>query len=226
MPAAAPTSVIVYRARNLVNGHSYIGFTTKGLAKRESQHRRDGRLGYLRCARFSSALKKYGDENFVFEVMYDFDGDEELAKLYEIEAIEKYRPEYNLSRGGDGGSLAEETKQRISASNLGKSRNLGVPKSEETRRRMSIAMTGVPHLKARGVKRDPAVVARQRVQQKGHPNNFKGFPVVCVTTGQTFVNAKEAEKFFGLPKGDVSAVLNGRKTAVRGLVFERVEERK
>lgn len=216
MQVAAPTSAIVYRARNLVNGHSYIGFTTKGLVKRESQHRRDGRLGYLRCARFSRALKKYGDENFVFEVMYDFNGDEDFAKLYEIEAIEKYRPEYNLSRGGDGGSLAEETKQRISAGNLGKSRNAGVKKSTETRSRMSAAMTGVKHVKTD--KLLTSVLANLHKAREACK-----IPVICLDDGRIFPGAVDAEKFYGLPKGKVCLVTTGQRKHTKGMHFARYE---
>lgn len=36
MSAAQPIAAMVYQARNVVNGHRYIGFTTRTLAKREN----------------------------------------------------------------------------------------------------------------------------------------------------------------------------------------------
>lgn len=115
---AADRAVIVYRAVNAVNGHSYIGFTTQGLSRRVQGHRRLAAAGG--SYRFSAAIRKYGIENIKFEIMADFDGDEELAKAYECEAIAAYKPEYNLTYGGDGGTLAEESRKKIGDANRGR----------------------------------------------------------------------------------------------------------
>lgn len=111
-------TAIVYKATNVVNGHTYIGFTTQGLATRRSDHHRSARRGegWL----IHAAIRKHGFENFNFEVMGDFGDDEELAKIYEIEAIAKYRPEYNISRGGDGGTVHPDTARKISEANKGR----------------------------------------------------------------------------------------------------------
>lgn len=116
--AVKEPKIIVYRARNLVNGHAYIGFTTKGLAHREKRHRESANSQHGGF-RFHRAIRKYGHENFVFEVLMDFLDDEELAKVYEWEVISKYKPEYNISAGGDGGSVHPDTARKISAANKG-----------------------------------------------------------------------------------------------------------
>lgn len=163
-------TAIVYQVTNLVNGHRYIGFTTQGLERRKAQHLKSAR-GQQPKYRFQHAMAKYGEDNFVFAVLADFQGDEELAKAYECEAIAAYKPEYNLSYGGDGGRLSDETRAKISAAHMGRpGTHKGKKFSEETRRRMSEAMKGRPHMAARGVKRDPAVVERIRQKIKGHPN--------------------------------------------------------
>jgi len=69
---------------------------------------------------FHAAMRKYGQENFTFSVLGDFDGDEDLAKLHEVEAIAKYRPEYNISYGGDGHHVALESRKKIGDANRGK----------------------------------------------------------------------------------------------------------
>jgi group I intron endonuclease len=138
---AAPINAIVYQATNRLNGHRYIGFTTQGLEKRRGQHLKDAR-GKRRVMRFQRALLKYGPENFEFAVMADFQDDEELAKAYECEAIAAYKPEYNLTYGGEGGTLDAETRAKISAGNLGKSRGAGVAKSAEHRQRIGDAHRG------------------------------------------------------------------------------------
>lgn len=111
--------VVVYRARNLVNGKSYIGYTGRGLKKREKQHRYTAN-GTGEPYLLHQAIRKYGQENFVFEVVMDFEGDEELAKVFEWEAISKWKPEYNLSYGGEGGTLPESTRKKIGDANRGR----------------------------------------------------------------------------------------------------------
>ena len=146
--------VIAYRARNLVNGHSYIGYTARGLKVRKNQHLWVARKGGGH--HFHRALRKYGEENFVFEVLGDFGDDEDLAKIYEIEAIAKYRPEYNLSYGGEGGTMHESTRKKIAEANSRRvitdeiRKNIGdaqrgTKRSTETRAKMRAAQLGRKH---------------------------------------------------------------------------------
>ena len=108
---------LVYQARNLVNGKRYIGFTSRPFELRANQHRSDAKQGKGHL--FHKAIRKYGPENFVFGLLADFDGDQDLAKLYEFEAIAKYQPEYNLREGGQGGgSMPDSTRKKISEAQL------------------------------------------------------------------------------------------------------------
>lgn len=174
MSTIAPITAIVYQATNRLNGHRYIGFTTQGLEKRRGQHLKDAK-SKNKVFRFHRALNKYGPENFVFEVMVDFQGDEDLAKVYEIEAIAAYKPEYNLSYGGEGGRLPEETRAKISAAHMGREGTwLGKKFSEEHRRRIGDVRRGKPNLAARGRKLDPDKVERRRQNQMGHAPTWTG----------------------------------------------------
>lgn len=144
MPRSKPKiEVIAYRVTNKVDGKFYIGITSRGLAARERQHRRTADRGqgfYLHLA-----IRKHGQENFVFEQIADFDGDRELAKCYEIEAIAKYKPAYNMTIGGDGkaGPLSPESLVRFRAKRAGiPSYRKGVPLSEEHKRRISESNKG------------------------------------------------------------------------------------
>ncbi len=170
---AGTVNAIVYQATNKVNGHRYIGFTTRGLAAREAQHRKDARskkAGF----RFHHAIRKYGQENFVFEVLFDFLDDEELAKVYEWEAIAKYKPEYNLTAGGDGGSMHPETRAKISAATMGRpGTHTGKHFSEETKHKLSEVQKGRPSkLKGRIVSED--VRRKMSAGQLGHRGWNKG----------------------------------------------------
>lgn len=194
---AADRAVIVYRAVNVVNGHSYIGFTTQGLSRRVQNHRRVAGVGG--GWKLHAAMRKYGVDSIKFETIFDFGGDEELAKAYEIEAIAKYRPEYNLSHGGDGGTVHPDTAKKISAANKGrpsvfkgkkftpealekfretKVRNgkphgrLGKTFSVETREKMSASHRGVPSA-MKGKTYPPEVHARMKeAAQKRKPRSY------------------------------------------------------
>lgn len=152
--SAVTNQAIVYQATNKVNGKRYIGYTARGLTRRRYQHLWDARKGAGHY--FHRAIAKYGPENFVFEVLADFDGDEELAKLYEYEAIAAYKPEYNLSYGGEGGSLHESSRKKIGAANSRRvvtdemRKNIGdaqrgKKRSAETRAKMRAAQLGKKH---------------------------------------------------------------------------------
>lgn len=168
MSAVQPINAIVYQARNLVNGHRYIGFTTQGLPVRSGQHLKDAR-GTRRQTRFCHAIRKYGAENFVFEIMGDFDDDEDLAKMYECEAIEAYKPEYNLSYGGEGGRLSEETRAKISAAHMGREGTwLGKKFGEEHRRKIALASASRTYPHRRGVPRPADIRAKISASNMGH----------------------------------------------------------
>ena len=143
MVAAVTNEVVAYRARNLVNGKSYIGVTKQGLRRREMQHRQAAERGGK--WRLHRAIKKYGQDKFVFEVIADFDGDYDLALVYEVEAIAKYKPEYNMSAGGEGkaGPLRPESLISFRAKRAGvPSYRKGIPLSEEHKARLSAANKG------------------------------------------------------------------------------------
>ncbi len=172
MSRSAPINAVVYQATNSLNGHRYIGLTIQGLAAREREHRKLARRptgGY----HFHSAMRKYGEDNFVFSLMGEFGDDEELAKLYEREAIEAYKPEYNLSRGGEGGSMPAITRQRISASNKGRvGPMLGRKFTEEHKAKIRANTKGVPHLSVRGV---PFTEERRRKISEAATDRVTGF---------------------------------------------------
>lgn len=94
--------IIIYMATNKVNGKKYIGKTIRGLKKRKSQHLRDVRNGSQ--SHFHRAIRFYGEDVFVWEVIYVGSSDEEILQK-EIEFIsihDTYNNGYNLTKGGEG----------------------------------------------------------------------------------------------------------------------------
>ena len=94
---------VVYKITNRVNGKSYIGITTRTLDERFNEHcTADSYIG--------RAIRKYGENNFIKQVIDYADNHQELIEL-EIEYIKHYdsfKNGYNLTIGGDGVIYTED----------------------------------------------------------------------------------------------------------------------
>lgn len=94
----------IYKATDNTNGMSYIGQTVQ-FRKRKMEHER--------CRKeddciFHRAIEKHGKENFIWEIIDQTNSKENantLEKFY-IEKYNTYKPNgYNMTKGGDGGSM-------------------------------------------------------------------------------------------------------------------------
>ncbi len=152
---------VIYKATNLVNGKMYIG-KSKNFDERKKSHRRDTKNGDQ--VYFHRALRKYGTENFDWQVIDQAETDQELddKEKYWVQFYKSFDPQfgYNLTKGGDGGSPNEETRRKIGTANKGKIRsievkeklsvshrgcrnnNYGKSPSYSTRKKLSLALLG------------------------------------------------------------------------------------
>ena len=96
----------IYQITNKINGHRYIG---QHMYEDESNPMGKYKGSGLNLRR---AYKKYGIENFETEILYKRVRDKATIDAMEIWAIEKYKPEYNIAKGGTGG----DTYSRLSNS--------------------------------------------------------------------------------------------------------------
>lgn len=106
----------IYKIKNKIDNKTYIGQTTQDLESRWRNHRKNS----SKCRYLKSAFKKYGVENFDFQlVCITFDN--QLDDM-EIKYIEQYKclvPNgYNIRLGGNSGKHHEETKRKIAATLL------------------------------------------------------------------------------------------------------------
>lgn len=103
---------IVYKVTNIVNGKMYIGRTTQGLYKRKWSH--ESRARNYKNTTFYKAIRKYGENNFVWEIIEECN-DKDTLNAREIHYIEQYdsfgRSGYNETIGGEGVEGYKHTKE-------------------------------------------------------------------------------------------------------------------
>lgn len=147
------------------SGKSYIGYTSN-YEQRCVAHQRPHNM----CRAFAAAIKKYGWDNFLHEVLYDNLTASEATRR-EKQSINEYGTMvpfgYNLTAGGDGGKLCELSRARLSAALRGRI------VSDETKVRMSIAHMG----KHTGPKSDSHRQKLAEVLRRVKPNGerLKGY---------------------------------------------------
>lgn len=133
---------IIYLVTNIVNGKRYVGQTYQGFNKRKSDHV---------CAAFNTnniaynyyfhrAIRKYGIDAFVWEVIYENILIEDL-NMYEKFYIALYSTfgefGYNETTGGENGKIySKSVREKMSKSNRGRHH------SEETKKKISIIKSG------------------------------------------------------------------------------------
>ena len=91
----------IYKITNQINQKSYIGLTTQAYDERWKQHIRS--IGTNNEYAIHKAFKKYGIENFSFEIIEECDNSllAEKEKFW-IKQFNTFLNGYNLTRGGEG----------------------------------------------------------------------------------------------------------------------------
>jgi len=116
----------IYKATNKVNNNCYVGFDCNW-PYRKTAHKSAVKRGSNLV--FHNAIRKYGFENFEWEILEESDNKDYLLKEREEFYIRKYNSHYingtgyNMTFGGEatfGWIPSEETKRKISESNMGK----------------------------------------------------------------------------------------------------------
>jgi group I intron endonuclease len=107
-------NLVIYAIINKVNGKMYIGQSRQGLARRKGEHVHRFNLGE-RDHKLYLAMRKYGLENFKFEILCNALS---AAYLDELEALfvvrfDSFNNGYNMTCGGD--SVSDETRAKLSA---------------------------------------------------------------------------------------------------------------
>jgi group I intron endonuclease len=149
--------MLIYKATNLINKKFYIGYTTTTLEERQKDHFKRAKNKKIN-RHFQNAIRKYGKENFKWEIMnfsplfeiYNEDFKNKTSFAIEIlKKLEKHyiislnamKLGYNKTNGGDGThgySPTKEHRNKISKSTKGRKN------TKEHNKKISQAKKGVP----------------------------------------------------------------------------------
>lgn len=150
--------MIIYKVTNAVNGKVYIGQTTQTLEKRWKNHLHD--MKYNTNNKFYNAIKKYGCESFIKEVIEEnIQSEEKLSnrEKYWIKYYNSYKEGYNSTIGGEISPMKyKEIREKVSKSmkgrkftkehreklKLAQKGRKGTPHTEEHKKYMSQLMKG------------------------------------------------------------------------------------
>ena len=136
---------IIYMAKNLINGKSYIGQTTRKLRERIIHHYSCSKY---RNYHFSRALRKYNKRDWQWSILYDNIPHGQLSnmEIWCIAIYDTYDNGYNSTHGGEESPMKNpETRRKLSMANKGKTTWMkGKKHTDEAKRKMSESKKGKP----------------------------------------------------------------------------------
>lgn len=208
---------IIYKYTSPIN-KVYIGQTINE-EKRRKCFLRDGRYtkseGHISKSKIDSARKKYGPENFKYEILFEFICDDskilkrtldDLEKFY-IKKYDSINKGYNIMEGGSGGSwnrgltgiYSKETiaKMSLSAKNRPKI-------SKETRKKLSSSHKG----------QKPTEYQIERARQVNIGNKYGCHKVKYVSNdGDTIIfnSKKELAQYFNVSDSSIYRYIRGER---------------
>lgn len=213
----------IYMYENKINHKKYIGQTNQ---TQNDRARKKGK-GYEGCPRFWEAIKKYGWDNFEYNILKENLSLEE-ANYWEEYYIAYYHtwiddPKcwgYNLQKGGNNHEIAEETKQKISQTLKEKH----LTHTEEWKKEKSEAMKGENnHFYGKKHSEETRKKMSENHANVKGGNSPSAKKVKCVETGEIFPSAREAAEFAKVCKSSITNCTSGLSKTAGGYHWEKVE---
>lgn len=206
--------MLIYKATNNINGKVYIGQTHKTLEERKMRHKHDSQK---MDTYFYRAIRKYGWENFSWEVIEDNITTEEELNEKEKYYIKKYdsfdnkEKGYNTTSGGERDySLTSEERKKRSLRVSGKNNPmynkpgtwLGRHFSETHKKNLSKSLKGKPHYS----------------QQKD--NHYNAKQIINLSTGEIFGSIISASEKYNICRDALSNCLNKKTKTCCGCKWD------
>jgi group I intron endonuclease len=142
---------IIYKITNSLTNKCYIGYTSKTVNTRWSQHIHRSFKKNLNC-KFDNALRKYDVTNWNIEVLEEnlSVAESKEKEMYYIQLFDSYNNGYNSTLGGDGNTgivMSAESNQKRSNALKGKQKNYdrmhGKTHKEESKLKISQSHRGM-----------------------------------------------------------------------------------
>ena len=223
----------IYKITNQISKKCYIGETKKSNPYlRWNEHKRKIDQG-IGCPALQDAVKKYGIENFTFEVLIIcFDED---RYRFEIEYIKKYNSiapnGYNLTKGGEGGGFygkkhSQETIERIRITSKQKyidnpelkqqmsERQKIIMSSEENRNKVKNGLVNSNIFLTLKKEKGKSGFAKIKVIQYDLYNNYIN----------KYQSIADAAKLNNIDNRTISKNINGKTKTGCGFIWKKLEE--
>lgn len=207
----------VYKITNLVSGKIYIGQTRHSLKQRWRHHLHAALNGKLN-GKLQQAIVKHGKESFTIgSIESGIVSIEELnaREAYYIQVYDTFKNGYNMTTGGDGYTVSEDTKRKLSLRN-------GWKHTEETKTKIGAKAVGRKHSAETKVKiskvllgnkhSDPSIFKRINKQR----TNTTVHDFIHEQYGRVSTNCAMLAKCFGLNNSHVHKVVSGKYTHTKG----------
>ena len=214
----------IYKITNKINSKCYIGQTTRSVKVRWLEHTKYHLTARSHCRKLANALRKYGIDEFIVEVIDTAISVEELndKEVYWVQFYDSINNGYNLVVGGDNKLISDETRQKLSESGKGRVQSL------ETREKIASAQRGNKNHNF-GKKASRETKLKWSKARKGRPKSEEhkrkigignSKKIICHENNKTYNSITEACKDLGIKRGSyISRVLSKERTHTHGFTF-------
>ncbi len=200
----------IYICKCIITNKVYIGQTYRTYKERWDAHKYQSKTFN---DHFHRAIRKYGWDKFVFEVLHDNIDTMWLDdwEIYYINLYNSFRDGYNSTNGGSGTrgvKCSEETKYKISI------QQKGIPKSIESRLKMSIAKKGKPYTELQ------KIANKESLKYKKHTSKAVGVSQFSKTN--QFIKSYRTVKEAYIETGacDISSCCKGKRKTSKGFIWK------
>lgn len=213
---------IIYCHTNRLTEKQYVGLTKRSLEKRWAGHLKDVRNGST--YKFHRSIRKHGMDVWDHDVLCEGIDTLDNAKHLEfrfIEMLGTYENGYNMTLGGEGGTLSYDERKRRSE------RMKGQKKSATTRARMRA------YALSRPAEHNRKVTEGFMRWAKDHPEHYEKVGALrwkavakcdlCGNIIEMFPSVKAAGQALNVSPGNIATVARGERNHCAGFLWRYVE---